>query len=98
MVFPGRPTKRSSTENNYSSDFKEPRAPPAVSPRKMQLSLDAQEPLSLSQSSNASSTDASQDSERSNPELLVSDDGAPVAAHNQAQGRAIAWMCQSICW
>ncbi|XP_076149200.1 structure-specific endonuclease subunit SLX4 [Alosa pseudoharengus] len=58
-----------------SLKFKEPRAPPAVSPRKMQLSLDAQEPLSLSQSSNASSTDASQDSERSNPELLVSDDG-----------------------
>ncbi|XP_062391496.1 structure-specific endonuclease subunit SLX4 [Sardina pilchardus] len=58
-----------------SLNFKEPRAPPAVSPKKVQLSLDAQEPLSLSQSSNASSTDASQDSDRSNPELLVSDDG-----------------------
>lgn len=45
-----------------SLKFKEPSAPPAVSPRKVQLSLDAQEPLSLSQSSNASS--ASQDSER----------------------------------
>ncbi|KAL2086941.1 hypothetical protein ACEWY4_018000 [Coilia grayii] len=62
---PASPPGRSCAQ---SLGFKEPKAPPAVSPRKLQLSQDEQEPLPLSQSSTASST-----SERSNPELPLSD-------------------------
>lgn len=54
-----RPVSPPARSCAQSLKFKEPRAPPAGSPRKVLLSLDAQEPLSFSQSSSAS-----QDSER----------------------------------
>ncbi|KAM3864656.1 structure-specific endonuclease subunit SLX4 [Diretmus argenteus] len=54
--------------------FKQPRAPPAVSPEKHNNQEDA-EPLSSSQDSNTSSTAASEDSQTTNPELCLSADG-----------------------
>ncbi|XP_042369705.1 structure-specific endonuclease subunit SLX4-like [Plectropomus leopardus] len=53
--------------------FKEPRAPSAVSPLKANREEEA-ELLSASQGSNTSSTAASEESERSNPELCPSSD------------------------
>ncbi|XP_028419466.1 structure-specific endonuclease subunit SLX4-like [Perca flavescens] len=53
--------------------FKEPRAPVGVSPRKPHREEEA-ELLSASQGSNTSSTAASEESERSNPELCLSSD------------------------
>ncbi|XP_061577384.1 structure-specific endonuclease subunit SLX4 [Cololabis saira] len=61
---PSRPASCAQT-----GKFKEPRPPAASS-----LEEDA-EPLSASQGSNTSSTAASDESERSNPELIVSSDG-----------------------
>nr|XP_046263799.1 structure-specific endonuclease subunit SLX4 isoform X2 [Scatophagus argus] len=54
--------------------FKEPRAPAAASPLKHNREEEA-ELLSASQGSNTSSTAASEESERSNPELCLSSDG-----------------------
>lgn len=53
--------------------FKEPRAPAATSPLKC-IGEEEAEPLSASQGSNTSSTAASEESERSNPELCLSSD------------------------
>ncbi|XP_049427605.1 structure-specific endonuclease subunit SLX4 [Epinephelus fuscoguttatus] len=53
--------------------FKEPRAPAAISPLKASREEEA-ELLSASQGSNTSSTAASEESERSNPELCLSSD------------------------
>ncbi|XP_008315696.2 structure-specific endonuclease subunit SLX4 isoform X3 [Cynoglossus semilaevis] len=55
--------------------FKEPRAPAAVSPVKHRGAEEEGELLSASQGSNTSSTAASEESERSNPELCPSSDG-----------------------
>ncbi|XP_058495800.1 structure-specific endonuclease subunit SLX4 isoform X3 [Solea solea] len=57
--------------------FKEPRAPAAVSPLKHRGEEEEKEgePLSASQGSNTSSTAASEESERSNPEFCPSTDG-----------------------
>nr|XP_057941863.1 structure-specific endonuclease subunit SLX4 isoform X2 [Doryrhamphus excisus] len=56
--------------------FKEPRVPAAVSPGKHDKGQEADaEPLSNSQDSNASSTTASEESERPNPELCLSSGG-----------------------
>ncbi|XP_040891713.1 structure-specific endonuclease subunit SLX4 isoform X2 [Toxotes jaculatrix] len=52
--------------------FKEPRAPAAVSPLKRRGEEEEGELLSASQGSNTSSTAASEESERSNPELCLS--------------------------
>ncbi|XP_037546087.1 structure-specific endonuclease subunit SLX4 [Nematolebias whitei] len=54
--------------------FKEPQAPAVVSPVKSDHKEEA-ELLSASQGSNASSTAASEESERSNPEQVLSSDG-----------------------
>ncbi|KAM4612419.1 structure-specific endonuclease subunit SLX4 [Polymixia lowei] len=54
--------------------FKQPKAPTGVSPVKHNSEEDA-ELLSASQGSSTSSTAASEDSERSNPELCLSSDG-----------------------
>uniref|UniRef100_A0A3Q2PEE9 Structure-specific endonuclease subunit SLX4 n=1 Tax=Fundulus heteroclitus TaxID=8078 RepID=A0A3Q2PEE9_FUNHE len=54
--------------------FKEPRAPATSSPIKANQEEDG-EVLSASQGSNTSSTAASEESERSNPELVLSSDG-----------------------
>ncbi|XP_030590840.1 structure-specific endonuclease subunit SLX4 [Archocentrus centrarchus] len=54
--------------------FREPRAPTDVSPVKHNRDEEA-EPLSNSQDSNTSSTAASEESERSNPELCILSDG-----------------------
>ncbi|KAM4595784.1 structure-specific endonuclease subunit SLX4 [Fundulus diaphanus] len=54
--------------------FKEPRAPATTSPVKANQEEDG-ELLSASQGSNTSSTAASEESERSNPELVLSSDG-----------------------
>ncbi|KAM6940396.1 structure-specific endonuclease subunit SLX4 [Xenentodon cancila] len=54
--------------------FKEPRPPAASSLEGHDLEEDA-EPLSASQGSNTSSAAASDESERSNPELIISSDG-----------------------
>ncbi|XP_008301479.1 structure-specific endonuclease subunit SLX4 [Stegastes partitus] len=54
--------------------FKEPRALSATSPVKQHREEEA-EPLSASQGSNTSSTAASEESERSNPELCISSGG-----------------------
>ncbi|XP_072527252.1 structure-specific endonuclease subunit SLX4 [Salminus brasiliensis] len=51
--------------------FKQPTAPPPVSPRKLQFGEDEQDELPASQGSNTSST---AESERSNPELCDSDE------------------------
>ncbi|KAM3622789.1 uncharacterized protein V6R79_003091 [Siganus canaliculatus] len=55
--------------------FKEPRAPADVSPLKNNSREEQGELLSASQGSNTSSTAASEESERSNPELCPSSDG-----------------------
>ncbi|XP_054635285.1 structure-specific endonuclease subunit SLX4 isoform X2 [Dunckerocampus dactyliophorus] len=56
--------------------FKEPRVPAAISPGKHDKGEEADtEPLSNSQDSNASSTTASEESERPNPELCPSSGG-----------------------
>uniref|UniRef100_A0A672YD37 Structure-specific endonuclease subunit SLX4 n=2 Tax=Sphaeramia orbicularis TaxID=375764 RepID=A0A672YD37_9TELE len=55
--------------------FKEPRAPTAASPMKHNREEEEAEPLSASQDSNTSSTAASEESERSNPELCLLSDG-----------------------
>ncbi|KAF3687405.1 Structure-specific endonuclease subunit SLX4 BTB/POZ domain-containing protein 12 [Channa argus] len=52
--------------------FKEPRVPAAISPVKHNREEEEGEPLSASQGSNTSSTAASEESERSNPELCLS--------------------------
>ncbi|XP_035516084.1 structure-specific endonuclease subunit SLX4 isoform X2 [Morone saxatilis] len=56
-----------------TAKFKEPRVPAATSPLKHNREEDA-ELLSASQGSNTSSTAASEESERSNPELCLSSD------------------------
>ncbi|XP_071752381.2 structure-specific endonuclease subunit SLX4 [Centroberyx gerrardi] len=63
--------------------FKQPRAPAAVSPVKH--SEEDAEPLSASQGSNTSSTAASEDSERSNPELCQSSDSDSDGAVTASQ-------------
>uniref|UniRef100_A0A096MGF7 Structure-specific endonuclease subunit SLX4 n=1 Tax=Poecilia formosa TaxID=48698 RepID=A0A096MGF7_POEFO len=55
--------------------FKEPTAPAAASSPVKTNQEEAGDPLSASQGSNASSTAASDESERSNPELVLSSDG-----------------------
>ncbi|XP_028256547.1 structure-specific endonuclease subunit SLX4 [Parambassis ranga] len=56
--------------------FKEPRVPAAVSPVKHSRAEEEEgPPLSASQGSNTSSTAASEESERSNPEICISSDG-----------------------
>ncbi|XP_059399017.1 structure-specific endonuclease subunit SLX4-like [Carassius carassius] len=66
------PQHHPSASNSQSAplSFKQPTAPPAVSPVKLPPS-EEDEPLSASQNSNTSST---AESERSNPELCVSED------------------------
>ncbi|KAM9363639.1 structure-specific endonuclease subunit SLX4 [Symphorus nematophorus] len=59
--------------STQSVKFKEPRAPAATSPLKNSREEEA-ELLSASQGSNTSSTAASEESERSNPELCLSSD------------------------
>ncbi|KAK2815887.1 hypothetical protein Q5P01_026354 [Channa striata] len=54
--------------------FKEPRVPAATSPVKHNREEEDGEPLSASQGSNTSSTAASDESERSNPELCLCSD------------------------
>uniref|UniRef100_A0A8C5HD75 Structure-specific endonuclease subunit SLX4 n=1 Tax=Gouania willdenowi TaxID=441366 RepID=A0A8C5HD75_GOUWI len=59
-----------------SNQFKEPR-PPTASPGKHNTKVveeEGEEPLSASQGSNTSSNAASEESERSNPELIMSSD------------------------
>ncbi|XP_047433187.1 structure-specific endonuclease subunit SLX4 isoform X2 [Mugil cephalus] len=67
---PGRTTSCAQTVK-----FKEPTAPAVLSPLKQRREEEEAEPLSASQGSNASSTAASEESERSNPELCISSEG-----------------------
>ncbi|XP_045904008.1 structure-specific endonuclease subunit SLX4 isoform X2 [Micropterus dolomieu] len=82
----------------HTVKFKEPRVPAAISPQKHNREEEA-ELLSASQGSNTSSTAASEESERSNPELCISSDGdsdsdggisaSQAATHLQDRLRAV---------
>ncbi|KAF3844136.1 hypothetical protein F7725_016184 [Dissostichus mawsoni] len=67
-----KPPPASSASCSQRVQFKEPQAPAAVSPVK--AGREEAELLSASQGSNTSSTAASEESERSNPELCLSSD------------------------
>ncbi|XP_015822872.3 structure-specific endonuclease subunit SLX4 isoform X1 [Nothobranchius furzeri] len=67
------PPPRRSISTNQMEQFKEPRAPAATSPGKDKCGDG--ELLSASQGSNTSSTATSEESERSNPEQVLSSDG-----------------------
>ncbi|XP_061889358.1 structure-specific endonuclease subunit SLX4-like [Entelurus aequoreus] len=69
-------SKRPPSKSSVSSNFKEPGVPVAVAPGRRHQGDEADaELLSNSQGSNASSTTASEESERSNPELCLSSGG-----------------------
>ncbi|XP_040001274.1 structure-specific endonuclease subunit SLX4 isoform X2 [Xiphias gladius] len=71
---PKPPATGSAASRAQPAKFKEPRAPVAISPLKHRGEEEG-ELLSASQGSNTSSTPASEESERSNPELCLSSDG-----------------------
>ncbi|XP_017281064.1 structure-specific endonuclease subunit SLX4 [Kryptolebias marmoratus] len=69
-----KPPPRRLVSRAQTAEFKEPRAPAVVSPVKNDQGEEANS-LSASQGSNTSSTATSDESERSNPEQVLSSDG-----------------------
>ncbi|XP_053275351.1 structure-specific endonuclease subunit SLX4 [Pleuronectes platessa] len=69
------PNTSSAAPGSQTVKFKEPSAPAAVSPLKQRAEEEEGELLSASQGSNTSSTAASEESGRSNPELCLTSDG-----------------------
>ncbi|XP_060949888.1 structure-specific endonuclease subunit SLX4 [Limanda limanda] len=69
------PNTSSAAPGSQTVKFKEPNAPAAVSPLKQRAEEEEGELLSASQGSNTSSTAASEESGRSNPELCLTSDG-----------------------